>query len=450
MTRKQLFLRNALILTCGSLLLRFLNIGFRSYITQQISAQGMGLYQLIFSLFVLSSTLCTSGAGFTATRLTAEGKDSPHVLRKCCLLALAVSLPAALLLTAAARPMAIFLLNAPEAAAPLCLLAPGLPFMALCSCLKGWFLAKGNTLIPAIGELIEQLFTIAASLFLLGLLPPLEAFMAGSTLGEISSCLLVYLGWRKKQRKNTGTVQTVSIKKLLHIGAPVTCGSFIRSLLSSVENLLIPKGLRLHGSGQGEALSQYGMVQGMVMPLLFFPASFAGSLCTLLIPEMARASAAGDHSFIRRTARRSMGLTLGFSFLVLSVFLALAEPLCILIYKNPTAGSFLKILSPIVPILYLDNVVDGMLKGLDQQAYSFKYNFADSILRILFLSLFLPLWGIAGYISVLFFSEIFNATLSIARLLKVTRLKPDLGKALLPWAIGSLLLYGVLLFLRSI
>ena len=76
MTRKQLFLRNALILTCGSLLLRFLNIGFRSYITQQISAQGMGLYQLIFSLFVLSSTLCTSGAGFAATRLP-EAKMPP-------------------------------------------------------------------------------------------------------------------------------------------------------------------------------------------------------------------------------------------------------------------------------------------------------------------------------------------------------------------------------------
>ena len=76
MTRKGKFLRNALILTAGSLILRFMNIGFRSYIAQAIGTDGMGMYQLIFSLFMLASALCTSGAGFAVTRLAAEGKGS--------------------------------------------------------------------------------------------------------------------------------------------------------------------------------------------------------------------------------------------------------------------------------------------------------------------------------------------------------------------------------------
>ncbi len=450
MTRKGKFFRNALILTAGSLILRFMNIGFRSYIAQSIGTDGMGMYQLIFSLFMLASSLCTSGAGFAATRLAAEGKGSRKTIGKCCGIALLVSLSAAMVFLLGAHPMATFLLDSPECARSLRFLAPGLPFMAVCACLKGWFLARGNSCLPAGAEITEQLLTIGASIALLPLFPSMEAFMLGSSIGEFGSFSVVGVGWLICRHKEKQPVKAVSSREIIRIGAPVTCGSFIRSSLSSVENLLIPKGLRLHGNNSQTALSQYGLVQGMVMPLLFFPASFAGSLCTLLVPELARAASEKDGRFIRRTAERAMRLTLLFSFLTMACFLALSDALCQLFYRSTEAGNLLRIMAPIVPILYLDNVVDGMLKGLDQQMYSFKYNFADSLLRILFLSLLLPLWGIAGYISVLFFSEIFNATLSINRLLKVTKLHPHLRRWLAPPAAGALILYGILLFIRSL
>lgn len=458
MTRKGKFFRNAIILTAGSLILRFINIGFRAYIAQNIGTDGMGMYQLIFSLFMLASTICTSGAGFVVTRLSAEGKGSEETIKKCCCIALLVSLSAAAIFLLGANPMARFLLNSPEHARSLQFLAPGLPFMAICSCLKGWFLARGNSYVPAGAEILEQALTIGASVALLSPLPPMEAFMLGSSLGECGSFAVVGVGWlfcRNRQKRTKASVKesvktAVPSKEILRIGAPVTCGTFIRSGLNSIENLLIPKGLRMHGENAQGALSGYGLLQGMVMPLLLFPASFAGSLCTLLVPELARAASEKDNQFIKRTAARAMRLTLAFSFFVLAGFLALSDPLCRLFYQNTEAGGFLRIMAPIVPILYLDNVVDGMLKGLDQQMHSFTYNFADSVLRIIFLSILLPLWGIAGYITILFFSEIFNATLSIGRLLKVTRLRPELRKWVVPPAIGALLIYGVLLFFRSI
>ncbi len=450
MTRKGKFLRNALILTAGSLILRFMNIGFRSYIAQAIGTDGMGMYQLIFSLFMLASALCTSGAGFAVTRLAAEGKGSRRTIGKCCAIALAVSLSAAMIFLIGAEPMAAYLLDSPQCARSLRFLAPGLPFMAVCSCLKGWFLARGNSYLPAGAEIMEQLLTIGASMALLPLFPSMEAFMLGSSIGECGSFSVVGIGWLLCRRKQKPAEKSVSAGEILRIGAPVTCGSFIRSGLSSVENLLIPKGLRLHGDDSGAALSSYGLVQGMVMPLLFFPASFAGSLCTLLVPELARAASQKDSGFIRRTADRAIRLTLFFSFLTMAGFLALSNPLCQLFYSSTEAGSLLRVMAPIVPILYLDNVVDGMLKGLDQQMYSFKYNFVDSLLRILSLSILLPLWGIAGYISVLFFSEIFNATLSIGRLLKITKLHPHLRRWLAPPAAGALILYGILLFFRGL
>ena len=45
---------------------------FRVYMSGKIGAEGMGLYQLIFSIYVLASTFATSGISTAVTRLVAE------------------------------------------------------------------------------------------------------------------------------------------------------------------------------------------------------------------------------------------------------------------------------------------------------------------------------------------------------------------------------------------
>ena len=73
---------------------------------------------------------------------------------------------------------------------------------------------------------------------------------------------------------------------------------------------------------------------------------------------------------------------------------------------------------------YLDSVVDGILTGLGQQLYTLKINIADSAMRALFIFLLVPLTGFRGVIYVTYFGTLFNATLSIRRLVVVTRGKP--------------------------
>ena len=50
----------------------------------------------------------------------------------------------------------------------------------------------------------------------------------------------------------------------------------------------------------------------------------------------------------------------------------------------------------------------------------------------------------AGYLCILFFSEIFNASLSIHRLLKVTELEVDVTSWVLAPAVAAALLYYLL------
>lgn len=450
--KKKTFILNAVILTGGSVLMRLSNIWFRTLIFARIGAAGMGIYQLIFSVFFLCITLCTSGSGLAVTRLVAEGRGTRGAIRRCLLFALALSLAAAGALLFLSDFIAARWIGSSEAALPLRLLAPGLPFLAIGSCLKGFFLAIRNTLVPVSGELLEQLVTIAASLLLFGVIPPMEALMLGSTIGEVASCgfvALLYIVYTQKLGLSHSSNRGI-FKLILHIAMPVLSGSFFRSLLSSTENILIPRGLKKNGAGEQGSLAQYGEMQGMVMPILYFPFAFLGALSTLLIPEMAEANAGGRRKDIQRAAERALRFTLLFAFLITSVLIVFADDLGKAFYRNSDVGNILRVMAPIIPLMYLDSVVDGMLKGLDQQLYSLKYNFSDSIMRVILIAVFIPMFGLKAYITILFLSEIYNASLSINRLLKVTKLEVDItGWILIPAASGALL-YFVLNLIRKL
>ncbi|QNK39214.1 MATE family efflux transporter [Caproicibacter fermentans] len=457
MNQKRVFLKNAVFMTLGSVVLRFSGLWFRSCICSWIGASGVGVYQLIFSIFSLGITACTSGIGLAVTRMVAEGKGSRRYLRGCLCFALAMSFAAGAVLLAVSDFAACRLIGAPEAAAPLRLLAPGLPFIAVCACLKGYFFANRNIIVPMVGELWEQVATIGISYLLLTRtsLPELESLMIGNTLGEVAACAYVAAAFLLYVRRHgfaqeDGT-KTRVLHNILHIAGPMLVGSFLRSSLFSAENLLIPAGLRKYGAGGTAALAQYGVMQGMVMPVIYFPMSFVSSVAMLLIPEIAEAAARGKRGTVRYSAEHAFRTTLMFGFLISTGMIVFADEIGRIFFGNEQAGNILRIMAPIVPLMYLDNVVDNMLKGLDQQMYSLKYNFSDSMMRVALISALIPVYGIRAYLAILFFSEIYNASLSISRLLKVTELKVDiLGWIVFPAVSGALLYYVLILLKKAV
>jgi stage V sporulation protein B len=73
--------------------------------------------------------------------------------------------------------------------------------------------------------------------------------------------------------------------------------------------------------------------------------------------------------------------------------------------------------------MYLDTSVDSILKGLGHQFYCMIINIIDSLLSVILVWVLLPRYGIMGYIITVYFTEIINATLSITKLLCVTKVR---------------------------
>ena len=101
------------------------------------------------------------------------------------------------------------------------------------------------------------------------------------------------------------------------------------------------------------------------------------------------------------------------------------------LYHSAEVGDFIRRLAPLVPIMYLDTATDGMLKGLGQQVYSMNVNIADALISVIAVALLVPRIGIAGYLVTIYITELFNASLSILRLLKISGFRPRLASLLL-------------------
>ena len=101
---KRKFFIQGTVLTAVSLFLRVTNMGYRSYLSQKIGPSGMGLYQLILSVFLLAVTLSTSGISLAVTRMVsaaiAAGRRETlrSLVARCFPFCLALSMGMALLL----------------------------------------------------------------------------------------------------------------------------------------------------------------------------------------------------------------------------------------------------------------------------------------------------------------------------------------------------------------
>lgn len=435
--QKGKFIKNAAILTATSLLLRAVGMAFRVYLSGAIGAEGMGLYQLIFSVYMLVATFATSGICTAVTRMVSAQLECGNARSISRTMRLAVS---GVLLLSAVSVVALQLLAEViaagwigdiRAAASIRILAFSLPFMGVSSCVRGYFIARRNVMSPSVAQLIEQAVRIVVIMLLIGgaahkgLEHCCAVVLIGDTVAEAAGCIFVALGYRRdlkgaSARLSQGQAERGLGRQILAIAVPITAGRYLTSLLRTAENLFVPDRLCSYGYGRADAVAAFGALKGMAMPVLFFPASFLTALATLLVPEISSASAVGNSRTVQSAVKRSVEITLSTAAVIAGVFFVCAEGLGTVMYGSAEVGYYIRFLAPLVPLMYLESVVDGILKGLGQQNHSLGYNVVDSSLRVALVALLVPRFGMDGFLFVMVVSNLLTSLLCLARLLRVS------------------------------
>ncbi len=430
-------LRSAGAVTLLSLLLRLASIFTQSHMAENLGAEGLGLLQLAMSVQALAVTLAMSGIRYSATRLIAQElglgrcQRVRRVTRACALYALGFSLPAMAGAFLLAEPLARFAGDLRIAPA-LRFLSLGLPFLSLNGVLGGYFTAVGRPWKGTAVQLFEQLCGTALILLLLsrpdrGTAGGCAAVAGAVAAGDLASLLLALILYRLDLKRIPGADRPCPpfpmAGRLLRLSLPLAFSSYARSALSTLRSMLVPKALRRSGVGAARALEIYGVVGGMVMPVLTFASVFFLALSEQLIPALTRAQVRRDRSGLEAAAGGSLRLSLLLSSGVALVLWLLSPALGRWLYRSGEAGELIRALAPLVIVMYLDTVVDGMLKGLGLQLDSMLINLGDACLTLLAVWFLLPRFGVPAYIAILYGSECFNFLLSFLRLSRSVRTK---------------------------
>lgn len=437
MRKAKLFIINVLIMTLTSILMQSIGITFSVYISNKVGSESIGLFQLIMSVYAFFITLATSGINLATTRIVSENIAYDNKIgamkaaKQAIFYSFCFGIFSSILLVSTSNLIVNVCLHNKITTTPLYIISASLPFISMSAAINGYFSAVRKVFKTASSQILEQFVKIALTCILLSLFLPkgIEyaciCLVVGTCLSEAFSFIYVFtLYIIDKRKQKLQKIDKNSYKKdIFNICIPIAITSYIRSGLSTFKQLIIPLRLEKSGLSCEQSLSKYGIISGMTLPILLFPSVFINSFSSLLIPEFSSIYVTKNYNRINTLTTKIFKSTLIFSACIFGIFLNFSDDLSLIIYNSKEVGKYLLYLSPVVLIMYLDTVVDGMLKGLNEQVNVMKCNILDLFVSISFIYFLLPIYSINGYIAVIYISEILNGIISIRQLVKVTNLR---------------------------
>ena len=449
-------IRGAFILSAAGFLTRMIGFFYRIFLSHAIGAEGMGIYQLIFPLNMLCYALTVMGIQTAISRFVSakmalddpQGANSTFAVGT--LYSLLLSGVTAWALYQSAPFLSEKILLEPRTLPMLKLMACSIPMGVVHTCVSGYFFARKKTGPPAVSQLLEQTARVAATylaytvILSKGLKPTPVIAVVGMLCGEAVAMLfsLAAVTWNlQAQDFSLSSIRQPFkiLRDILPLSAPVTANRVLLTLLNSVEAILIPSRLRLSGASAVQALSVYGTLNGMAMPLVLFPSTITNAVSVMLLPSVSEAQARGN----MRTIRWTVGSTLKYCLLLgifsTGIFFFYGPRLGLFLFHNRTAGLFIRTLSFICPFLYMDATLSSILHGLGKTGLCFIINICGVSLRILMILFVVPFQGIQGYLWGLLASELLLAALSMGALRHHCKIRFDTSD----WLIRPIAAMGI-------
>lgn len=421
--QKHPILGGAALLTIIGILTRFIGFFYKIFLSREVGAEALGIYQLIFPITGICFSLTSAGIQTAISRYASKafGMNQPgeakSYLQIGLFLSVTLSLIVGMLLFTYADFIANICLSEPRCASLLKIISFSYVPACIHACLNGYFYAKKKAAIPAFSQLAEQLVRVGSVYFIDRILESqgkgitISLAVTGLVFGELAGMLIsvsfsgIQLSFLPKLSYG---------KELLSMSVPLTATRLVMSLFGSVENALIPNRLRIFGYTQTEALSVFGILTGMSLAIIMFPSVVTNSVSVILLPAISEAQATHNHAAIQKAIRQSVTACLLLGFAACAAFLLTGSFIGNVIFQNALAGTFIRTLSWICPFLYLSGTLNSILNGLGYPKATFFIGLAGCSVRILFVYFGIPYLGISAYLYGLIASQILMTVSALA------------------------------------
>lgn len=148
-------------------------------------------------------------------------------------------------------------------------------------------------------------------------------------------------------------------KYIVKYSFPINANQTILHLLEGAEAILIPAILCMHGLSKDDAISQFGILTGMALPLVLFPCTAANSFALMLLPKVSDESSNVLSDHLAVTVKRTVSMCLSLGIISIFLFINYGARLGAMMFHEDSVYIYTCILSWLCPFLYLKSALQA-------------------------------------------------------------------------------------------
>ena len=291
---------SAIVLLISGVVCKSLGALFRLPLTNLLGIEGIGVFQLVMSLYSFALVLTSGGIAtslsklISAARARGQRNTIGYYLKYSLFVSGCVGILIGLLFLLFGKR--ISLLQGIEHSQSYSLFVFLLPIGAVVAGFRGFFQGYSNMLPTAISQIFEQVFKFVFGLVFafyfsnMGVFNGVFGAFLGIALSEVVTVIFLFLVFVSKSREfsQLKTLQEVKFarKEFLSANIPLTISASILPLVSAFEGLFIIPRLAVAGFANGFATKLFGLQTGIVGAILNFPLIISMAVTTALLPNL--------------------------------------------------------------------------------------------------------------------------------------------------------------------
>lgn len=311
-------------------------------------------------------------------------------------------------------------------------ICPAIVIITISNVLRGYFYGIKKVMVPAVGQVIEQitriLFVFLLTMYISDKAMICYVTLLGISIGEATNVIYMSIClYKESSLYNNFTIRLkdfyYSSMETLKMALPITCNRMSSVVLQSVSSMIVPSRLVLSGISYTQSIGLYGVICGMVMPFIYLPFTIGSALVVNLIPSISQEVALNKIKNVKIKIYYAVILTVGVGIISSLFFYFFGEELCLIVFNNKTAGIYLKTMFLAPLFLSLNQTLSGILHSIRKEVISSINTIVGMIIQVIAIYFLLPIpsLNMYAYIYAITATAIFTTILHSIVLIKALK-----------------------------
>lgn len=397
---------STIILFISNLIVRILGFLYKIFLSRIMGDVGLGIYHMVFNFLMICIALTTTGIPTALSCLVAkesalkDKKDANIFFISTLYVAFFISLLISLLVSFNSTYLSFRLLQDKNLNLFILSICPAIVIITISNVLRGYFYGIKKVMVPAIGQVIEQvtriLFVFLLAMYISDKAMICYVTLLGISIGEATNVIYMSIClYKESSLYNKFTIRARdfyhSSMETLKMALPITCNKMSSVILQSISSMIVPSRLVLSGITYSKSIGLYGILNGMVMPFVYIPFTIGSALVVNLIPSISQEIALNKYKKVKIKINYSLALTIGVGILSSIFFYFYGKELCLIVFNNKTAGEYLEAMYLAPLFLCLNQTLSSILHAIRKEVVASFNTILGMVIQVIALYVLLPL-----------------------------------------------------------